>query len=124
MSDFEGTAKAVLQGAREAVFCDEHLPVEKLEEIAAALAGPGLRSAMALRIEQIVRHGHDAESDAMLPIHLLPCEAQKRLSAAIDQLTGIGEKQNLRVARLNLARVAALCLAGIDRLDMIKDLDR
>jgi hypothetical protein len=97
----------------EILFCPS-----ALDEIDNAARGPAVRAAVDMRIEQIVKHGHDAEHDSMLPVDELPRLARQRLAAAIEQISGTGEKQNLPVARKNLARTAAMCMAAIDRIDV------
>jgi hypothetical protein len=88
-----------------------------LDEIANAIRGPAVQAAIDMRIEQIVRYGHDSEHDDMQPLFHLPRQARERLIAAIEQIEGTGEKRQLPAARKNLARVAAMCMAAIDRLD-------
>jgi hypothetical protein len=88
-----------------------------LDEIANAIRGPAVQAAIDMRIEAIVRFGHDSEHDDMQPIQHLPRQARERLIAAIEQIEGTGEKRQLPAARKNLARVAAMCMAAIDRLD-------
>jgi hypothetical protein len=68
------------------------------------------------RIEQIVKHGHTAESDARQPLGMLPREARDRLQMGCDCLHG--ERRNLPVARRRFARAAALLLAAIDQIDL------
>ncbi len=92
-----------------------------LDEIANAIRGPAVQAAIDARIEQIVRYGHDATHDADLSIDYLPRQARERLLHAHDQLTGSDGKQNLPAARKNIARAAAICLAAIDRLDLVLD---
>lgn len=88
-----------------------------LDEIDNAIRGPAVRGAIDMRLEQLLKHGHDAEHDMMLPIDQLPRLARERTAMAIEQISGTGEKQNLPVARKNLLRAAAICLAAVDRLD-------
>ena len=88
-----------------------------LDELANAIRGPAVQAAIDMRIEQIVRYGHDAEHDDMQAIDRLPHLARERLIAAIEQIAGTGERQHLAAARNNLARTAAMCMAAIDRLD-------
>ena len=92
-----------------------------LDEIANANRGPAVQAAIDARIEQIVRYGHDAVHDADLAIDYLPRQARDRMLHAIEQLTGVSDKQNLPAARKNIARAAAICLAAIDRLDLVLD---
>ena len=92
-----------------------------LDQLDNAIRGAAVRMAIDMRIEQILRYGHDAEHDAMQPISHCPREALKRLHAAIEQIEATGERRNLPVAIKNLARTAALCMAGIDRLQAAID---
>lgn len=92
-----------------------------LDEIANAVRGPAVQLAIDMRIEQIVKYGHDAEHDAMQAIDALPRLAAERLIHARDQILATGERRNLPVAKLNLARAAAMCLAAIDRIDVVLD---
>ncbi len=109
---------AATEDGAQAVRTGPDFPPEKLPEILAAIQGPAVRAALEMRIGHFAR-GHDAEHDSFLPIEALPRLAREFGMAAIDQLTGTSEKQNLPVARKNLARMAAAALAGIDRLDMV-----
>lgn len=93
-------------------------PAALAAELANAAAGPALQLVVSIRVEQIVVHGHDREADSMLAIERLPGRAREYLIAATEQIIGTGERQNLRVARKNLARTAAMCLAAMDRLDL------
>src|SRR5688572_1972686 len=90
-----------------------------LDEIDNAIRGPAVRGAIDMRLEQLLKHGHDSEHDMMLPLDQLPRLARERAIMAIEQISGTGEKQNLPVARRNLLRAAAICLAAVDRLDVV-----
>lgn len=92
-----------------------------LDEIANAVRGPAVQLAIDMRIEQIVKYGHDAEHDALQPIDALSRLAAERLIHARDQILATGERRNLPIARLNLARAAAMCFAAIDRIDVVLD---
>lgn len=89
-----------------------------LDEIANAIRGPAMQATIDMRIEQIVRHGHDSEHDAMLPIDRLARDAAGRFAAAVDHMSGAGERRDLAAARRVLVRAAAIGLAAIDRIDM------
>lgn len=95
-------------------------PMARVGELLAAIQGPALRAVLDARIEQIVKHGHDAEHDQMQPIGQLPKLARETAAMAMDTLGG-DERRNIPVARRRLARAAAICMAAIDRLDMIKE---
>lgn len=88
-----------------------------MDDVANAMRGPALQLAIDMRIEAIVRYGHDAEHDAMQPIDELPRLARKHLTEAAERISGTGQVRQLPAARRSLARAAALCLAAIDRLD-------
>jgi len=90
-----------------------------LDEIANAIRGPAVQMVIDTRIEQILRYGHDAEYDAMQAIDALPRKAREYLIAAIEQVAGVREHRQLPAAVRNLARTAAICLAGIDRLQAV-----
>ncbi len=85
-------------------------------EIQEAIVGETIEALKAARIEQIGKHGHDAEHDAMLPIDQLPRLAQGRIVHALDQIQAFAGARNLPAARLNLLRGAAILLAAVDRL--------
>lgn len=90
--------------------------VEQLPELLAALQGPAVRDTLAMRIEQIARHGHSAARDDLLPLDDLPrigCEFGKQARELIVP----GERRNLAAARRKLVRMTAAGLAAIDRLD-------
>ncbi|MGZ8286114.1 MAG: hypothetical protein ACXW27_08980 [Allosphingosinicella sp.] len=93
-------------------------PATLAAELAHAAAGPALQDVLRFRIDQIVVHGHDAEADSMMAIERLPLQAREFLIAAVEQITGVRGEQALPVARKNLARTAAMCLAAMDRLDV------
>lgn len=120
MSDLSQTdlVDIALQEGAQAIRTAPDFPPGKLPEILAAIQGPAVRAALEMRIGQIAQ-GHDAEHDSFLPIEQLPHLARQFGLAAIEQLTGTRERQNLPVARKNLARMAAAALAAIDRLDMV-----
>lgn len=99
------------------------IPIERMAELTFAVMGPAARLVAEARAEQIFKHGHDREADAMQPINGIPRRAKERLQAAIEQIEGTGAIRNLPVARRNLARVAAMCMAGIDRLDLAMKLE-
>lgn len=88
------------------------------DEIANAVAGPALRAAAAMRLEQ-VRLGHSRESDSDLPLHWLAKEAKDRLQIAVDRTTGAGVGRDLARARLAALRGIGMALAYVDRLDAV-----
>lgn len=105
----------VAAGARDVA--DGAAATREGAEIRRILQGPALQAAIAARLQQVVRHGHDAEADAMLALDALPLRAREYLAAALEQIRGHHTERNLPVARKNLARTAALCLAAYDRLE-------
>lgn len=105
-----------LNHAAQSLFSAADVPLARAEELLAALTGSAVRAVLEARIEQIVKHGHDAASDAMLPLGMLPREAKDRLQMGCDCL--YGERRNLPVARRRFARAAALLLAAIDQIDL------
>lgn len=114
-----GTHAIVDQAVEEAaqnLFAAADLPLARSGELLAALQGPAVRAVLEARIEQIVKHGHDATHDADLPIGWLPRHAREMMQMALDCLHPV--KPDLPVARRRVARAAALCLAAIDRIDV------
>jgi hypothetical protein len=101
----------------------EQIIAERAAELARALSGPAARLVGEMRLEQILKFGHDAENDSMLPIDRLPWLARERMVRAMDLIRATGEGRNLAVARKDLARAAAMCLAAIDRLDLAMRLE-
>lgn len=97
---------------------DAQPPELDLAMVARALSGPASRLVAEMRLEQIVKHGHDAENDAMLSIDRLPRVAHERLIRVLDHIRGEGPNRNLPAARRDLGRIAAICMAAIDRLDL------
>jgi hypothetical protein len=101
----------------QSLFAAADVPLARSEELLAALQGPAMRAVCAMRVEQIVKHGHTAENDEMLPILWLPKQARDHAQIACDRVGVTGKDRNLEAAKLSLARTAALCLAAIDRID-------
>lgn len=87
-----------------------------MDEVVKAIRSDAIQMAIDARMEQIVKHGHDSDHDSMQPIDALPRLAADYLCHARDQIMATGERRNLKVATRNLARCAAMCFAGIDRL--------
>lgn len=79
-----------------------------------------MRAAIAARIEQLQRFGHDEAHDAQLPPQFLMNKAREYLSDAIDH-SREGSRKNLPCAWRKTARAAALCLAALDRLAIEND---
>jgi hypothetical protein len=107
---------AVVEHA-QSLFTAADVPLARTDELLAALQGPAMRAVMEMRVEQIVRHGHTAENDAMLPIGWLPRDAQDTVQAARDLMIAGPERRDLGTARRRLVKAAAILLAAIDRLD-------
>jgi hypothetical protein len=99
------------------LFSVADVPLARTDELLAALQGPAMRAVMEMRVEQIVRHGHTADNDAMLPIGWLPRDAQDTVQAARDLMIAGPERRDLGTARRRLVKAAAILLAAIDRLD-------
>lgn len=87
------------------------------EDLARLLVSPALAELLAARAGQLGRHGHSLERDLTRPLVHLPGLAQERLIDALQRLRAPLAGQNLAVARRQLAVVAALCMAGIERID-------
>ena len=114
----EGNRALVDQAVEEAaqsLFTAADVPLARSDEILAAIQGPAIRAVLEKRIEQIIKHGHTADGDFMMPLPRLGKEARDRLMMAGDCL--YGEKRNLVVARRRAAIAGALVLAFIDRID-------
>lgn len=92
-------------------------PIARADEIAAAVTGEALKATVMMRVEQIVKHGHDPKDDLMLPIVFLPNQAKLMAMAAHEAVMAGGDGRDLQLARRRLARTAALCWAAIDRID-------
>jgi hypothetical protein len=108
---------AALDDVTQTLFTAADVPLMRSEELLAALQGPAMRSLMHMRIEQIVKHGHTAENDLMLPILWLPKQARDHAQIACERIGVTGRDRDLELAKRALARSAALCLAAIDRID-------
>lgn len=116
----EGTRAIVDQAVEEAaqsIFSAADIPLARTEELLAALQGPAMRAVCAMRIEQMVKHGHSTESDAVLPLLWLPRQAQSHALMACERIGVTGHGRNLDGAKKALARCAALCLAAYDRVE-------
>lgn len=72
-----------------------------------------LERIVAIRHEQIEKHGHTPESDAQLPIDHIPLAARRYAQKAYDRLHNNGSP---KLAIGELERCAALCLAAIARI--------
>lgn len=114
--------EVIADEAPQAILRSCDTPIVALDELLAALKGPALQLVLDARVEQIAKHGHDREHDEMLAIDRLPRLAREMAGMAND-LLGHDERRNLPVARRRLARCAALCMAAIDRIDMVKGVE-
>ena len=110
---------AIEEGAGQALLAVPETKLGEADEILAALQGPAVRAVLTARVEQFTLHGHYREHDAMLPIGALPRRAREMAQMASEVIDATVEQRNLEVAKRRLARTAALCLAAIDRLNMI-----
>jgi hypothetical protein len=79
---------AALEDVAQTLFTAADVPLMRSEELLAALQGPAMRSLMHMRIEQIVKHGHTAENDLMLPLMWLPKQAKDHAQIACDRGSG------------------------------------
>jgi hypothetical protein len=73
-----------------------------------------MEDVMAARAEQIFRHGHTPESDSARPLAEFTNDFYERVNALRE---GVQFNQASSVQRRRLVKLAALCLAAIDRLD-------
>jgi hypothetical protein len=116
--DLPGVAAAAAEDVGPQLLKDvPEATIDRTDELLQALTGPAVRAVLLIRAEQIAKHGHDREYDSMLPLVHLPKRAKWFASASIEHITGTGQVRDLRMARVRLAKAAALCLAAIDRLD-------
>lgn len=90
--------------------------ISQADDLVAIVTGPALAMTVAMRVEQVVKHGHTPDSDLMLPIGLLVTEAQNMAAMARTAIGVTGADRNLDVGVKRLARTAALCWAAIDRI--------
>jgi hypothetical protein len=114
----EGTRAIVDQAVDEAaqtLFSAADVPIARADELLKALQGPAVRAVLEARVEQIIKHGHTAEGDWMLPLGMLGKESRDRLAMAGDCL--YGDRRDLKIARRRAVVGVALGLAFIDRLD-------
>jgi hypothetical protein len=72
-----------------------------------------LERIVAIRHDQIEKHGHTPESDAALPVDHIPEAVKRYAHRAWNRLHNNGSRQ---LAIGELERCAALCLAAIARL--------
>jgi hypothetical protein len=108
---------AAIEEGPQTLFTAAEVPLARSAELLAALQGSAMRAVMHMRIEQMVKHGHSRESDAMLPLLWLPKQAADHARNACDRVGVTGQGRNLAAAKKALARSAALALAAIDRID-------
>lgn len=94
--------------------CDA--PIRRADELVGAVAGDALKAVVAMRVEQIVKHGHTVEDDMMLPLLWLPRQIKQHAEVACARIGVTGTDRNLVAAKRHLAITAALCLAAIDRI--------
>jgi hypothetical protein len=124
MTELPPGTNAIVESAVEetaqTLFSAADVPLANADELLAALQGPAMRAVCEMRIEQIVKHGHTADNDAMLPILWLPKQARDHAQIACDRIGVTGRDRNLDSAKKSLARTAALCMAAIDRIDAAK----
>jgi len=119
--DIEALIEETLEEVPQQLLGERTIRLVQLEQLLAAIQGPAMRMVIEARVDQIVKRGHTRDSDAMLPIGWLSRRAHDMVQAATDNIDGTLERRNLPIAKARLARAAALCLAAIDRLNMIKE---
>lgn len=119
-----GTRALVQQGidaARQTLFSPNlfnvaDVPLASADELIAAISGEAVKCVLEMRIEQIVKHGHTPENDAMLPLLWLPRQAVGYGQIACERIGVTGKDRNLDTAVKALSRQAALAIAAIDRI--------
>lgn len=95
----EGAGRGVTSPAGAA---PSYVPVRAMEDV------------LALRHEQIHKHGHTPEADALKPLKWFAEDLLDRAKATHE---GIRFNKGNAVARLRLVKIAALAMAMIDRID-------
>jgi hypothetical protein len=105
-------------GSRECRPVIEFTPEQQATLNRLAAIPPSMLDAHAARLEQVTKFGHSDDADALEPIDYFARKARDYACDAIDHARrGSGD---IAITRLKLVKVAALALAGIDRLDLIK----
>jgi hypothetical protein len=107
-----------LEETAAAVLRDSGAPIVRAEELLAALTGPAMRAIMEMRIEQIVKFGHTAETDVMHPITWLPKQTIDQAQMAHARIGVTEAGRNLPAAMKASARAGACAAASIDRVLM------
>lgn len=91
--------------------------LDQVDELVEALQGAAVRDVMAMRVEQIVKHGHNGERDAKKPVGELSRLALQFGHEACQLIEAGPERRDLAAARRKLIRQGAATLAAIDRVD-------
>ncbi len=79
------------------------------------LADSGLREVLQARLDQVLVHGHTAQSDAGMPVRYFVGELLRRVQALAD---GEHFQQGHALQRRRAVKLAALSLALLQRLDL------
>lgn len=90
-------------------------PDELAAFVADLLEETALREVLQARLDQVLVHGHTAESDAAMPVAYFTRELAERARALSE---GVQFNQALRVQRRRAVKLAALSLALLQRIDL------
>jgi hypothetical protein len=94
-------------------------PLSLQDELLAAVTGSALRAVVAMRVDQIAKHGHTAEDDGMLPPASLLNTAKSILTSAIALTSGYDrDLSELERGQRCAAKAAAMCMAAHDRIGL------
>jgi hypothetical protein len=115
---------AALEDVAQTLFTAADVPLARSEELLAALQGPAMRSLMHMRIEQIVKHGHTAENDLMLPLMWLPKQAKDHAQIACDRVGVTGTDRDLPGGGEARAGAVGGAVPGGDRPDRCRDFEQ
>lgn len=90
-------------------------PDELAAFVADLLTETALREVLQARLDQVLVHGHTAESDAAMPVAYFTRELAERARALSE---GVQFKQALTIQRRRAVKLAALSLALLQRIDL------
>ena len=95
---------------------DYDLNDEQQATLARVMRGDALCLVNKIRIEQITKHGHTDDADAMEPISRLPKRARDMVNHALEDLL-MPKETGIPLAYKHMAKAAAMLLAGMDRIE-------
>jgi hypothetical protein len=92
-------------------------PLSLQDDLLAAVTGTALCAVVAMRVDQIAKHGHTADGDAMLPPSSLLNTAKSILTSALALTSGYDrDLVELERGQRCAAKAAAMCMAAHDRI--------